>query len=157
VPDKQTTIPPNKMKELFQIINTRIEKKEILIWSGDIKTSIKNEVNYENRIMFVNNHLHVDSSIDLNGKSIIILDDQYTTGATASAICEKLKSHGSKNLLFLSLFYLINTIESSKVCSKCGKRMLIKIRRSDGHKFYSCPLPKYGGNGCGLIIDINNI
>ena len=37
----------------------------------------------------------------------------------------------------------------------CGKAMKIKIKKSDGKKFYSCMPPKFGGNGCGHIENVN--
>jgi len=156
VPDKSTTIPPNKMKEFFDMVQTNIVKKDLLSWKKDISTSIRNEVTYENRIKFVNHNLEILHTVDLKGKNIIVIDDQYTTGATATAICEKLKLNGANNVLFISLFYLINAVDSHKICPKCSKRMQIKIRRSDGHRFYSCVLPQYGGSGCGFIENINN-
>ena len=55
------------------------------------------------------------------------------------------------------MFQMVLAVNNNDViCPICGKPMIMKIRRSDGHRFYSCTPPKYGGDGCGFIIDIQN-
>ena len=94
----------------------------------------------------------VDSNLE--GKNIIVLDDQLTTSATAWHVIRKLKEKGAKNILFIAMFQMILPVNDGVVCPKCGKPMLVKIRRSDGHRFYSCTPPEYRGEGCGFIQDI---
>ena len=94
------------------------------------------------------------SQISLKDKSIIVLDDQLTTGATAWHVIRKLKEKGVRNVLFIAMFQMILPVHNNVICPHCGKPMLIKMRRSDGHKFYSCTPPEYRGEGCGYIQDI---
>jgi FMN phosphatase YigB (HAD superfamily) len=106
VSDKSTTNPPNKMKDFFDLVQVPITKIQLLEWQQNMSGSIRDLENYRQRLDFVNNHLHVIDNFDLKDKSIIIIDDQFTTGGTAHSICQKFKERGAKNLLFLSLFYL---------------------------------------------------
>ena len=90
---------------------------------------------------------------ELESKNIIVIDDQSTSSATANEISQQLRNKGVKNILFVSLFYLILPIES-KNCPQCGKSLKIKINKKNGNKFYSCLPPKFGGQGCGFIENI---
>lgn len=155
VPDKTTTQPPNKMKDFFDKINVKIEKANLLEWSPLVSGSTRQKPNFEERVRFVGDNLSVVRNTDLRGKSIIILDDQLTTGATANAICQKFIDKGAKNLIFLALFYLIDKVDSQRLCPQCGNKLQIKIRRENGSRFFSCVLPQYKGTGCGFTESID--
>ena len=124
-------------------------------WSEDVEGSLRNQPNYQTRRDFISKYLKTIEGIDLENKSVIVIDDQFTSSATAQEIARQLRNRGAKNILFIALFYLILPIES-KVCPKCGKILKIKIKKIDGTKFYSCLLPKYRGDGCGYIENIPN-
>ncbi|MEA2017720.1 MAG: HAD family hydrolase, partial [Campylobacterota bacterium] len=149
VTDKITTKPVNKMKEIFDAININIKKDILFEWSKDVQGSLRDRSNKSERNIFVQNFLFVKESLNLKKKNIIIIDDQITTGSTAEVLIEQLRKKGVENILFIGLFMLISNIESEKRCPNCGKNLLIKIKRNDGSKFFSCTLPRYGGNGCG--------
>ena len=153
VSDKKTTTPPNKMIEIFELVETDLEKIKLFEWSNDVTGSLRNHPNYQTRRDFISKHLNTVEGIELLGKNIIVIDDQFTSSATANEISQQLRNKGVKNILFVSLFYLILPIES-KVCPKCGKLLKIKIKKVDGSKFYSCLLPKFRGDGCGYIENI---
>lgn len=153
VSDKKTTTPPNKMKEIFDLIDSPYNKVKLFKWSDEVQGSLRNQPDYKTRRKFISKYLTTRNDIDLKNKSIIVIDDQFTSSATAKEIAYQLKSNGAKNILFVSLFYLILPIES-KVCPKCNKLMKVKIRKTDGNKFYSCVPPKYRGIGCGHIENI---
>jgi phosphoribosylpyrophosphate synthetase len=109
--------------------------------------------------MFVGGNLNFRDEVDVKNKNVIILDDQYTTGATAYVLAEKLRARGAQNILFVALFHLVASVNSSKLCPKClakglTKQLQVKIKRSDGSKFYSCVLPQYRGDGCGYTENI---
>lgn len=154
VPDKSTTQPPNKMRAFFDKINVGITKANLLEWSSLVSGSTRQKPKFEERLDFVGDNLTVVRNVELQGKSIIILDDQLTTGATADAICHKFIEMGAKNLIFLALFNLIDKVDSQRLCPRCGKRLQIKIKRDDGHRFFSCVPPQYKGNGCGFLENI---
>ena len=153
VSDKATTNPPNKMKGFFDIVNVAVPKVRLIEWKTTVTGSIRNMPNYRQRQDFVIQNIDIDTNIDLKGKNIIIIDDQFTTGGTAFAICQKLIDRGARNLLFLSLFYLVTTVESERACPHCGTKLQVKINRKNGNKFYSCVAPQYGGTGCGKFIE----
>ncbi len=157
--DKRTTVPPNKMKELFDLVETSVQKVQLLKWDDNVQGSLREQNLYRDRQAFLQKYLSIEcpggTGVDLTGKSVIVLDDQYTTGATAWHVIRKLKEQGVKNVLFLAMFQMVLPVNDDVVCPRCGKPMLIKIRRSDGHRFYSCTPPEYRGNGCGYTLDMD--
>lgn len=151
--DKSTTTPPNKMKEIFELVNVNVPKIQMFKWNDNIDGNLRNRPDYKSRREFISKNLFFDKNIDVKDKSVIILDDQFTSSATAYEISTQLRENGAKNILFIALFYLILPIES-KACPKCGKALKIKIKKIDGKKFYSCIPPNYGVKGCGYIENI---
>lgn len=153
VSDKETTSPPNKMEEIFNLVDSPIQKIKLFEWNLGIQGKLRNLPNYEDRKKFINQNLNTVNNVDLQGKNIIVIDDQLTSSATAYSICQQLRNKGAVNILFIALFYLILPVES-KVCPNCGKPLKIKIRKNDGKKFFSCVPPNFGGDGCGYIENI---
>jgi len=156
VTDKTTTQPKNKMKEIFDTIKTEIQHETLFEWSMNVEGSLRDRNNRQDRKKFVKEFLSVKDDSNLHKKNIIIIDDQITTGATAEILINQLRQKGAKNIIFIGLFSLISNVESEKKCPKCGKNLIIKIKRSDGSKFFSCVPPQYKGNGCGYRENINN-
>lgn len=156
--DKTTTTPPNKMQEVFDMVETDIPKISLLKWRDDVQGSLREQDQYADRQTYLRKYLTVeypsDAAITLTGKNIIVLDDQLTTGATAWHVIRTLKGNGAKNVLFIAVFQMCLPVYDDVSCPRCGKPMLIKLRRADGHKFYSCIPPEFGGNGCGYIQNI---
>jgi beta-phosphoglucomutase-like phosphatase (HAD superfamily) len=149
VSDKKTTTPPNKMSHLFDQLKLGVPKEKLVYWGENIEGSIRDQKHYKERKEFVIKNVFIESQSELKDKNVIIIDDQYTTGGTAFAITNLLRAKGVKNILFVTLFYLISNVENEKLCPNCNKRLKLKINRADGNKFLSCPIPKYGGDGCG--------
>lgn len=166
VPDKGTTQPANKMGELFNLIAEQIEERKhhlsslnIFEWSEEVSSSTRKQPTAAERRTFVSSNLNLRPDINVKNKNVIILDDQYTTGATADALADKLRVKGAQNVLFIALFHLVAPVNSSKLCPSCiakglEKQLQVKINRQTGTKFYSCVLPKFGGNGCGYTENI---
>ena len=159
VADKSTTTPPNKMREIFELVKVNVPKIQMFKWNDDINGKLRNRPDYKSRREFIAKNLHIDKSISIKDKSVIILDDQFTTSATAYEISTQLRENGARNVLFIALFYLILSIESKSCPSVtngvvCGKPLKIKLRKVDGNKFYSCVLPRFGGSGCGYTENI---
>lgn len=155
VSDKRTTSPPNKMKEIFDLVKSTVPKIKLFEWDQNVIGKLRNQPNYKARREFIARYLSTLDTINLEDKNIIVIDDQFTSSATAYEISTQLRKRGAKNILFVALFYLILPL-SNKTCPGCGMKMHIKINRRKGNKFYSCPLPKYGGKGCGRTINIPN-
>ena len=156
VPDKTTTNPPNKMKAVFTRIDSDIPKQDIFLWETSTVGSLRSQPLYEDRKKYLERYLKLNSSIDIKDKSIVVIDDQLTTGATAYYICHLLINNGAKKVLFVTLFQMTLEVLDNKVCPRCGKNMRIKINRQKGTRFYSCVSPAFGGEGCGYIENIND-
>ena len=170
--DKASTVPANKVKSIFDLVSTPIPKIELLKWNDNTQGSLRNRNLYDERKAFLEQFLMVslptkkvidscgkesEQPVSIQGKNIIVLDDQLTTGATAWHVIHKLKEKGARNILFIAMFQMTLAVNNNDVvCPRCGKPMVMKIRRSDGHRFYSCTPPEYRGNGCGFIVDIKN-
>lgn len=150
VSDKKTTTPPNKIKEIFDLVESTIPKIKLFEWRDDVEGSLRNRPDYTSRRAFINKYLFTLDIFDIKDKSIIIIDDQFTSSATAYEIATQLRNKGAKNILFIALFYLILPIHS-KSCPRCNSNMRISIRKEDGVKFYYCSI----NNGCGLSILIS--
>ncbi|MBN1351329.1 ComF family protein [candidate division KSB1 bacterium] len=67
----------------------------------DTKTQTK--LNHQQRLKNVSNAFKIKSPQIIAGKSIILLDDVITTGATMNACAKALKDAGAKNVLALAL------------------------------------------------------
>ena len=156
VSDKASTTPPNKLKEIFDLINTYIPKIQLFEWNKNMTTSIRDEKDYHARKTFIHSNLHITNSNNiLDRKNIIVLDDQLTTGATAFEIRKKLEEKNVGNILIITLFYMSLLVLDDKICPRCGKPLVIKTNRKQGTKFYSCQPSQYGGEGCGYIENID--
>lgn len=154
ITDKETTSPPNKMKEIFDLIEIDIPKINLIGWRKNITSSLRAEPLYQNRRNYLSNNMYICKDIDIRNKNIIVLDDQLTTGATAFEIKDRFINEGVGNILFITLFYIILQVSDEKICPKCGKQMLMKINRKRGTKFYTCLPPQFKGEGCGYIENI---
>lgn len=148
VSDKKTTNPPNKMKEIFELVSSNILKIKLFEWSQNVEGNLRNQPNYQTRKDFIAKYITTIEEFDLNKKSVIVVDDQFTSSATAQEIAHQLRKKGVENILFIALFYLILPVHL-KICPNCGQKMRISIRKSDGNKFYNCATPQYRGTGCG--------
>jgi predicted HAD superfamily phosphohydrolase YqeG len=161
VPDKKTTQPTNKMGELFNLITEGIEQRKchlsclnVFEWSDEVSSSTRKQPTATDRRKFVSGNLNLRSEVDVRNKNVVILDDQYTTGATADVLAEKLRARGAQNVLFIALFHLVTNVSSNRLCPVCGKPIQLKINRTTGEKFYSCVSPKFKGDGCGYTENI---
>ncbi len=153
--DKSSTKPPEKMKQIFDRIQSDIPKARLLTWLEMNQGSLRNQVNYQSRKQFLNDYLRVDDSIDLRGANIIVIDDQLTTSATAHYVIKQFRERGAKNVFFIAFFQMIMEVGDAMICPQCGQKMKIRRRARDGKRFYSCVPPQYGGQGCGNIINID--
>lgn len=119
ITDKKTTSPPNKMKEIFDLVEIDIPKISIIEWKNNITSSLRAEPLYKNRRNYLKENMRICKDADLKNKNIIILDDQLTTGATAFEIKDRFIKEGVRNILFVTLFYngLVDGIDKHSILS----------------------------------------
>ena len=117
MPDKASTIPKDKMLALAQTISEQISIPtiQVLDWSENTTGSIRNLKTRAERKAFVRDRLTLVQK-NLQGQNIIVLDDQYTTGATAEAVMDILRGCGVKNILWVTLYVLTDLVNSTKQC-----------------------------------------
>lgn len=151
VADKASTKPPRKMADLLHSIDIPIPKAEFFSWSLTVEGSIRHYPTTEGRRRFVGEFVFFRPGENLQGKNVIVLDDQYTTGATADSHVERLIEAGAANVLFIALFFIVSDVPSEMQCPRCGKITQIKFRKTDGRMFYSCTPREYNGSGCGWM------
>ncbi|WP_172330336.1 hypothetical protein [Mangrovicoccus sp. HB161399] len=156
VADKTTTKPPRKMANFLQALDVDVPKAELFSWLPDVQGSIRHQPKRDDRTKFVRQFVRLDPAANLHGKSVIVFDDQYTTGATAVAHADMLLEAGARNVLFVALFFLVNDVPIERSCPRCGKAGTVRIRyrKKDGGAFYSCVPPEYRGKGCGWVGNI---
>ena len=153
--DKATTQPANKMKEIFDRVETDIPKIQLLRWKEGVTHSLRNENLYGDRKRYLEKFLELGCpELNLRGKNVIVLDDQITTSATAWHVIRCLRERGAYNVLFVGLFQMVLRVNTNFACPRCGKPMSVKLRRKDGGKFLSCTPPEYRGNGCGYAMNL---
>lgn len=154
MPDKSTSRPANKMKQFFELLDTPLPKQALLQWPDALVGCIRDRKTRSERGHFVKEQLQLCSHADVAGTNMIIIDDQYTTGATAASVCNLLRENGARSILFIALCYLTSSVALGKTCPICGKPLMIKIRKRDGKRFYSCTPPRFRGDGCGHTEDL---
>jgi len=160
IPDKVTTMPPDKMSALLELVSNRVEsrlaKHQLFTWNPEVEGSIRSVPNRAQRTDFLRKNLFLaDAAAELvRGRNVVLLDDQYTTGATAEVARGLLQDAGAECVLFVALYQLIDGVDSDKPCPNCGKAMRLKVRRDGTGRFYSCVSPEYKGIGCGKIVNI---
>jgi hypothetical protein len=156
VADKLTTKPPRKMAKLLHALELELPKEELFVWSPDVTGSIRQENTRSGRMDFIKRFVRLDSKLNLTGRNVIVIDDQYTTGATAMSHVDMLLEAGVRNILFVALFFLTEEVPVEKICPRCSKTTRIKYRKRDGVPFYNCVPPEYNGTGCGWMGNIAN-
>lgn len=82
-------------------------------------------------------------AFDVTNKTILILDDVYSTGATMDEIARVLYNHQAKKVIavLLSVNQMINSVSvqfQHITCPSCGQKMVIKFNHNTGQMFYGC-------------------
>jgi ComF family protein len=69
-------------------------------------TRSQTKLNREERLLNVSEAFNINHNVDLSGKTVFILDDVITTGATISGCAELIKNNNAKKVIALSLAYV---------------------------------------------------
>lgn len=75
---------------------------------------------------------------ELDGKTILIVDDIITTGATFSKAFKVLDAAGASETFGVCLAKTVSVQESQKICPKCGRLLRVRKNKKTGIHFYSC-------------------
>lgn len=149
VADKSTSSAPRKMVGLLDALDVGSVKTNLFVWKDNVDGRLRDRANRSERVSYLQQFVRLKDDVDVRGKGVIVIDDQYTTGATAQVHTDLLFEAGAENVLFLTLFHLTEEVPVEKDCPQCGKTVRVKYSRAGGPPFYSCVPPRYRGAGCG--------
>jgi hypothetical protein len=85
----------------------------------------------------------VNTSIDVSGKTVIVLDDVFTTGSTILECVKILYDAGAKKVIPICLGFHVFPVSISGeqevvLCPTCSGKLIPLIRKADGLPFFSC-------------------
>ena len=152
MPDALCYVPPRpneerRFKEIFEYIfsysDERIQQikdlSQFLIATREFEK--QKDLGTEERLTNVANAFTV--TIDVSGKSVMVIDDVVTTGATLKACAEALFQAGAENVSFF--VFAINQREQSGLfseyraaCPDCLGELYLNINSTTYLPFYSC-------------------
>lgn len=109
--------------------------------------SQKNAGSYANRRANVRGKYR--AKYKLNGESVILIDDIYTSGATLAECATQLKNNGAGKIVSLSLATVCDPTFTPLLnlsCSNCGNPLKIWFKKKGGAAFWNC----YKHEGCSV-------
>lgn len=147
--DIVTVIPAKKDK------NPRLENMLNAISSGEYSgTSYVSDLFYfeqgsvslktlgpkENRDEEISSNFKFNSKYSefVRGKKILVIDDIVTTGSTFQGAFNLLSEYVPEKILGLCLAKTVSIYSESKLCSECGRVMVIRNNKTDGIHFWGC-------------------
>ncbi|MDQ7984064.1 HAD-IA family hydrolase [Pseudomonas sp. G34] len=75
---------------------------------------------------------------DIRGKTILVIDDVMTTGATFARAYELLMSHGASQVIGVTLAKTVSITDTQKECPACGRTMRINKNKATNIRFWGC-------------------
>jgi len=168
--DYLTRVPPkpgeeeDRLKEQIQYIPTmsfgdkRISTDKIradLLRCGREYIPQKEIGDYEARRENVRAAFEVTD--DVNGKSVIVIDDIVTSGSTLMEITKMLHEAGAKRIVPMALSYHPENLSPTREilnCRECGEELVPRHRKEDGSPFYGCP--NYFKTNCKGLLEFSS-
>lgn len=93
----------NQAELLAEYISEQINIPYCTVLKRTVNTKPQNALNKKERAVNVKNAFSLIDNIDIKNKSILIVDDIFTTGTTINECCKVLKKAGAFKVDFLSL------------------------------------------------------
>ncbi|MGU3815300.1 HAD-IA family hydrolase [Vibrio diabolicus] len=75
---------------------------------------------------------------DVRGKTVLVIDDIITTGATFNYAFELLEQTGASFCFGACLAKTVSVREDAKICPDCGRLMKVRTQKVSGLHFYGC-------------------
>jgi len=98
----------NQAAILSRFIGTKIQKPVLPhILQRTRATVSQGHMNAKGRKKNVSGAFHVKSDVDLKGQNILLIDDVFTTGATANECAKALKKAGAKRVFVLTVSMVV--------------------------------------------------
>jgi FMN phosphatase YigB (HAD superfamily) len=142
IPSKKNKNP--RLENMLGRIKTKSKSRSLFI--SDLfefshgAQSLKTIGGKDSRIQELQDHLDIKSKYKgtLNGKTILIIDDVITTGATFSHSFKLAEQQGAIFTFGACLAKTVSVKNDIKICTECGKLMKIRSQKSSGIHFYGC-------------------
>lgn len=99
----------NQAELLAEYISEQINIPYCTILKRTVNTKPQNALSKKERVTNIKNAFSLIDNIDIKNKSILIVDDIFTTGTTINECCKVLKKAGAFKVDFLSLSAKIET------------------------------------------------
>lgn len=130
----------NMLKRVASITSTKSTFIPDLFEFATGAVSLKTLGAKEVRLAELKKNLHLKSKYveDVKGKSILIVDDVITTGATFLRAFELLESAGATLTFGACLAKTVSVREDMKFCPECNRIMKVRTNHTSGIHFYGC-------------------
>ncbi|WP_447067193.1 HAD-IA family hydrolase [Vibrio alginolyticus] len=102
--------------------------------------SLKTLGGVENRSAELKMNLHIKGKYlgDIEGKTVLVLDDVITTGATFNHAFNLLEADGASFSFGACLAKTVSVREDAPTCPKCSRLMQVRTNKKTGIHFYGC-------------------
>ncbi|ONN71668.1 hypothetical protein BVL52_10150 [Pseudomonas oryzihabitans] len=122
---EQLSSPPVAMANLFSFAANTPSQKSLARFERE--DSIKNNL-----------FLNPEHQGLVRGKTIVVIDDVLTTGATMRRAFDLLENEGANLVIGLALAKTVSIVEEEKECQKCGRPMRLRLNSANGIRFWGC-------------------
>lgn len=172
IPLDLVTIVPSKvggddrLERLLDMVEAAVQTRgscpyqfvpDVFKFAPDAK-SLKT-LNYEQRSVAIREFLHIKRSKLVAGKSVLVIDDVTTSGATMKRARELLTGAHADRVWGAVLAKSVSMPADFKQCPKCGRLMKVRKNRDGSGRFWGCTgffeMDAEGKPSCKYVVHIS--